>query len=325
MIEVYLKFKMTLDDEYHLTVIEPYYRDAELSFLLASLCLTERIPRRGDSTKWAFSAGSIDRDDLFVGRRITPAFHIINHHDIIHQYLRSPGQSRHHSLKTSGGRLYSNALLHVLRCLHLVEPDPDFLYRTLPFGEYSQKHLRPYDQRDSQILLQWTQIGSRNNHEDSQEGATDTALNLYNYLESLQTLYEDDPSIPDDPSLHDLHDLHDFWGMISRGGFNWLNMTSNITKYLATALYFFPRAGRCEKLLHLCETRYVPKNVLSREHEKMVFRAMDAYMDRWKEGGSASPEVDKWAYPFPLVKRRVSIFTEAEKLEILKVRSQSSV
>jgi len=88
------------------------------------------------------------------------------------------------------------------------------------------------------------------------------------------------------------------------------------------ALYFFPRTGRCDKLLHLCKIKYVPKSVLSPGDEEIVFRAMNAYVDRWKDGGSGSPKIDEWAYPFPLVKKRVSIFTNEEKEAILKIRAQ---
>ena len=288
MIEAYLNLQMALDEEYYHVVIEPYYRDIKLSFLLAHLCLTRSISDH-EIAKWALS-DSIIHDDLFFAQMDTPLSHFIQNFDTVLQYLRSPWRSRQYSIKLAGGRLYSNALLYCLHSIHDVKFYGDYLLDHL--SGYSRKYLRSYDQRDIDILAQLAHNGSRNNNEEYSRSSTDTTLNLSNYLESLQTFYEDDPSIPHGRT----------WGIID----------------------LFPRAGRCDKLLHLCKTKSLPKNFYSLQEKKKLFRAMEAYVDRWKDGGSGSPEVDEWAYPFPLVERRVSIFKDEEKEAIIKLRAQSS-
>jgi len=295
MIEGYLKLQMALDDEYYSVVIEAYYRDTKLSFLLANVCLTAGIPGR-EIVKWD-SSESINHEDLFLANTGFSASHLINHFDMILQYLRSPWRSRQYSMKASGGRLYSNALLY---CLLPHDRKPHMTYITGRLDTYILlQYLKfpPHDQRDSQILSKWTQSGPRDSHKYGSGSVTNTAMRPSNYLESLQTHYKDDPSMPR---------YFDSW------------------KILPIVIHFFPRAGRCDKLLDLCMTKYVPKNALCPEDEEIVFRAMEAYVDRWKDGESGSPEIDERAYPFPLVERRVSIFTKEEKEAILKLRAQSS-
>jgi len=316
MIEAYLNLQMALDEEYYRVVIEPYYSDTKLSFLLAYRCLTGVISDF-EIAKWG-SSESIIHDDLFFFRNDSHIWHIIQHFDTILQYLRSPRRSRQFSMKLAGGRLYSNALLF---CLHSVHEEK---FHRVCFlenrSENLREYLRSYDQNDNEILSQWALNGSGNNHEDNWRGATDTTLNLSNYLESLQTLYEDDQS--DQSILHNLLESSNI--DILEWEDEWEYSTDIGRQLLHDALYFFPRAGRSDKLLHFCKAKYLPKNVFSLEEEEMVFRAMDAYVDRWKDGGSGSPENDEWAYPLPLVERRESIFTDEEKEAILKLRAQSS-
>jgi len=311
MIEAYLKLQMALDDEYYGVVIEPYYRDTMLSFVLAYWCLRKHVPS-SKFLNWG-SSKAIDHDALLFAVTSRRPSHIIDHFDMVLQYLRSPSRSRQYSMKLAGGRLYSNALLYCLHCVHGDE-ESHGVYSVDRLYRYTPKYFRSYDQRDNDILSQWTQNGSRNNQEDDWRGAADTALNPSSYLESLQTLYEDDWSIHNDPPQRWSMDL------VARKSKSYY-----IDKHLLQdALYFFPRAGRCDKLLDLCKTKYLPKNVLSPEDEGIVFRAMDAYVDRWKDSRSGSPEIDEWAYPLPLVERRVSIFIHEEKEAILKIRAQSS-
>lgn len=98
---------------------------------------------------------------------------------------------------------------------------------------------------------------------------------------------------------------------------------------LGYILYFFPRAGRCDTLLHLCKTRALLSYTdLFDVHRENLLRAMDAYVVRWENGketseSSGSPEIDEWAYPYPLVKTRVSMFTNAEKEAVLRLRAVS--
>jgi len=254
-----------------------------------------------------------DQDsDLLFATNYIPLSHIIDHLDMVLQYLRSPWRSRQYSMKLAGGRLYSNAILYCLHSVHDAKfHGVDVVERQF---EYSRKYLRSYDQRDRHILLQWIKNGSQNMHEDNWRGATDTAaLDPSNYLESLQTVYEDDPSIHNGPPEK---------LTINPSG---RKMSYFIgIRLLQVALYCFPRAGRCDKLLHICNTKYPSKNGFSLEDRKIIFRAMEAYVDRWKDGGSGSPENDEWAYPFPLVEKRVSIFTDEEKEAILKLRAQTT-
>jgi len=309
MIDAYLNLQQALDDEYYRVVIESYYSDTNLAFLLAYLCLMGCIPNRKSFT-WAYS-GSINRDDLLFSKGCRSPFQTIDHFDMFLQYLQSPRRSKQYSIKAAGGRLYSTALLYYLHSVQNTEVKTTVSYR--PSSTHWRESLRSYDQNDKEILSQWTQNGSQDEHEDEWRGATDTALNPSNYLESLQTLYEDDQT-----------DLHYYRERSNIGIFGGRYGPAMGICLLYGALFFFPRAARCDKLLHLCNTKYLPKNVFPLKEEEMVFRAMDAYVERWKDGGSGSPEVDEWAYPLPLVEKRVSIFTDEEKEAILKLRAQSS-
>ena len=308
MVEAYVKFQQALDEEYQI-IIKNYYLDTRLSFILAVLNLKQRMSMVG-SIGGIFEADR-NGDALCLSDNSTVALPLIPHYDLIAEYLSKPTQSGQYSISAAGGRLHSNAVLHCLQLLNNSESPPLIPYERNIDGKI--EHHRSYDQRDGKILSQWAQTAPKTNHGGGWKDMIVTEIDTCSYLESSQIRYEDDPSIPRDPNVVS---MWNYAHSKSRMDFEQRYLLGNV-------LYFFPRAGRSDKLLHICETKLIPKPIISPEYRELILCAMDAYVKHWTDGGSGSLEVDEWAYPHPLVKVKVSLFTNGEKEEIIKLRAQS--
>jgi len=204
MIVAYAKLQMALDEEYRI-MIEPYYTDTTLSFILAivshagritSAGLTEQIcavKRNGD----ALSLSS--NFQYFVENIIQPQ------NELIAGYLRNPERSKEYCLLSSGGRLHSNAIIQCLRFLSNSEL-PSYLH---PIADKTVGVFQFYDDRDGEILSTLPRAENIHDSEGRLEADrtyvdVDVNVDLPRYLESLQTCYEDGTNIDDGFTMGDV-------------------------------------------------------------------------------------------------------------------------